>query len=103
MNNVTKLVRALKSASVGAVEAGTPVHITFGEVISIHPLEITVDQRFSLDQDFLIVPEQLTPYQIMIEGQPIVIRRGLEVGDSLLLLRMQGGQKYVLLDKVVEA
>lgn len=37
-----------------------------------------------------------------IDGRkPITIHNGLEVGDEVLLLRMQGGQKYIVIDKVV--
>lgn len=31
----------------------------------------------------------------------ITIHNGLKVGDEVLLLRMQGGQKYIVIDKVV--
>lgn len=37
-----------------------------------------------------------------IDGRKsITIHNGLEVGDEVLLLRMQGGQKYIVIDKVV--
>lgn len=36
-----------------------------------------------------------------IDGRKsITIHNGLEVGDEVLLLRMQGGQKYIVIDKV---
>jgi len=31
----------------------------------------------------------------------VVVRQALSVGDSVLLLRMQGGDRYVILDRVV--
>lgn len=87
----------------------------FGTVTKAYPLEVNVDQRFTIDADFLIVPESLTPYEISLQHnhttdtgttgdaltQPVVIRRGLQVGDKVVLLRMQGGQKYLILDRVV--
>lgn len=37
-----------------------------------------------------------------IDGRKsMTIHNGLEVGDEVLLLRMQGGQKYIVIDKVV--
>jgi hypothetical protein len=101
MRNITALVELMKQAGSGATEAGKPVHILFGEVTKINPLEVTVDQRFALDEDFLVIPEQLTPYSVEINTQTIVIRRGLNVGESLILLRIQGGQQYIILDRVV--
>lgn len=99
----------IKRLGAGAIEAGNPVAVMFGKVTKTNPLEINVDQRFTLDEDFLIIPERLTRYEIDLrhkhstdeEALLVVIREGLKVGDTVLLLRVQGGQKYVVLDKVV--
>lgn len=98
-----------------AVKAGNPVSVLFGTVTRINPLEVNVDQRFTLDEDFLIVTESLVKYEVDLKHQhdgasmeealvdKLVIREGLKIGDSVLLLRMQGGQKYVVWDKAVKA
>ncbi|BBI32052.1 DUF2577 domain-containing protein [Cohnella abietis] len=92
----------IKRAGAGAVSAGSPVSIITGSVMQADPLEVTVDQRFTLSADFLIVPESLVKYEVDI-GLPnkLLIRRGLEKGDKLILLRVQGGQQYVILDRVI--
>ncbi|GIP10388.1 hypothetical protein J1TS5_25580 [Paenibacillus macerans] len=148
----------IKQLSVGANDASKPVNVLFGTVTKINPLEVNVDQRFTLDEDFLILTERLTRYEIdlkhhhtfdggvtsdalptpldlkhkhMIEDvatsealldpidlrhnhtfegsvtgdalpDKIVIREGLKVGDTVLLLRVQGGQQYVVWDRVVK-
>ncbi|SDJ76219.1 DUF2577 domain-containing protein [Paenibacillus naphthalenovorans] len=111
------MLNAIRQAALSAMEAGNPVAVMYGEVTKTNPLEVNVDQRFTLDADFLIVPESLTRLEIdlrhshiMTSGtaeealtQPIVIRPGLQAGDHVVLLRMQGGQKYLILDKVVSA
>lgn len=119
--NLTNLI---KTAARQAVDASNPVHILFGEVTSIDPLEVNVDQRFNLTADFLVVPESLTRYEVDLSHshsyqdnngsgdttrtsevalvEPIVIRAGLQIGDKLILIRVQGGQKYVIFDKVGE-
>ncbi|MNW42419.1 hypothetical protein D3C74_195870 [compost metagenome] len=98
-----------------AVNAGNPVSVLFGTVTGINPLEVNVDQRFTLNEDFLIITESLVKYEVSLKHRhngavmedalvdKLVIREGLKVGDSVLLLRMQGGQKYVVWDKVVKA
>ncbi|WP_339295929.1 DUF2577 domain-containing protein [Paenibacillus sp. FSL W7-1279] len=114
----------IKKAAVEAVGAGNPVAIQFGTVISLSPLEVRLDQRLTLSEAFLIVPESLTRYEIDLHHtheytddsgtgsstkktepalpvKPIVIRKGLAVGDAVILLRLQGGQKYLVLDKAV--
>lgn len=109
----------IKQLGAGAVGAQNPVAVMFGTVTKVGPLEINVDQRFTLDEDFFYVTERLSRYEIDLkhnhtytddESQQntgdalpdkIVIREGLKVGDAVLLLRVQGGQKYVVWDKVV--
>ena len=106
----------IKRAATDAMHASNPVIVQPGTVVSINPLEVRLDQRLTLSEAFLIVPESLTRYEIdlshvhKLSGSPdtekaltdkIVIRKGLAVGDAVILLRVQGGQKYVVFDKVV--
>ncbi|MCR8645570.1 DUF2577 domain-containing protein [Paenibacillus sp. N1-5-1-14] len=110
------LLNIIKSAGAGAVDAGNPVAMLFAEVTQMNPLELNVDQRFTLTEDFLIIPESLTRYEIDLKHkhdalggstqdalpQKIVIREGLKNGDNVLLLRVQGGNSFIILDKVVK-
>ncbi|MDR6883799.1 DUF2577 domain-containing protein [Bacillus sp. 3255] len=114
MNNITLLANTIKQAGVGAVNQGAPVTVMFGVVTNTSPLEVTVDQRFSLDEDFLIVPESLTEFKIGLEHthsypggttgpaltEELVIRRGLEAGDTVIMFRMQGGKQYLIFDRM---
>lgn len=113
------MLNAIRQAALSAMEAGNPVVVMFGTVTKDNPLEVNVDQRFTLDADFLIVPESLTRYEVDLKHAHsytddglmsttgdaltgnIIIRTGLQAGDRVILLRMQGGQKYLILDKVV--
>lgn len=106
------MLEVIKQAAAAAVGAGAPVTIMFGVVTKWDPLEVTVDQRFTLDADFLIVPESLTKYEIDLQHthkytdssgsgsaarvtepalneKPIIVRKGLDKGDKLILLRMR--------------
>nr|PZN50826.1 MAG: hypothetical protein DIU61_14460 [Bacteroidota bacterium] len=112
------LANLIRQASLGAIEAVQPVAVMFATVTKVEPLEVNVEQRFTLTSDFLIVPESLTKYEVDISHthsvpdgntggmQPdsaskVVVRKGLEVGDKVILLRIQGGRQFVILDKVV--
>jgi len=109
------MLNAIRQAALTAMEATGPVAVMFGTVTRADPLEVNVDQRFTLDADFLIVPESLTRLEIDMRHvhiapggttddaltEPVVIRPGLQAGDRVVLLRVQGGQKYLILDKVV--
>ncbi|MFS0727040.1 DUF2577 domain-containing protein [Paenibacillus sp. 1P07SE] len=91
----------IKRASVEAVDAGNPVAVFFGVVVASAPLKVLVDQRFTLPAEFLIVPERLTEQRVSVGEADVLIRKGLEVGHKLILLRLQGGQQYLIVDRVV--
>ncbi|WP_282804587.1 DUF2577 domain-containing protein [Clostridium tetani] len=104
------MIDTIKKASMGAVGASNPVNILFGEVLSMEDFKIKVDQKLILDKDFFIIPESLIRYEVDLKHShgsnktalgKLVIREGLKKGDKVLLLRIQGGQQYVILDKVV--
>ncbi|ARF66659.1 hypothetical protein B7C51_20500 [Paenibacillus larvae subsp. pulvifaciens] len=80
------MLNIIKQAALGAVDTSNPVSILFGEVTKANPLEVNVDQRFTLTEDFLIVLDQV---------------KELSTGDRIALLRVQGGHSYVILGKVV--
>lgn len=92
----------IKKASLSAVGSTNPMAVLYGTVTSIHPLEVNVDQRFSLTEDFLVIGESMTEYKLDIGGAEYVIRKGLETGDTVLLIRYQGGHTYLVLDRLVK-
>ncbi|MCO1603659.1 DUF2577 domain-containing protein [Desulfosporosinus nitroreducens] len=118
---MASLLDVIKTAGMDAVGATNPVTVMYGEVITVNPLSVMVDQRFTLTADFLMVPESMTLFEMDLNhvhpytdngsvrstsealAEKIVIRPGLKTGDKVLMLRVQGGQKFVILDKVVTA
>lgn len=100
---MANLLAVVREAALSAVEAGKPVSILYGEVVQHNPLEVKVDQRFSLSADFLVVPESLRKHEISIPGisGTVLIRKGLEKGDKVIMFRAQGGQQFIILDRVV--
>lgn len=82
------LLDVIKRAGAGAVEEGNPVVVQFGTILQKNPLEVSLDQKLILTEDFFVLTES-------------VARKNLEAGDKLLLLRVQGGQSYVVLDRVI--
>lgn len=84
------LVDKIRSISRTTQEAGDPVAILQGIVTKVTPLEVKLEQRLVLSSDLLIVPS-------------VIAERGFEIGDKLIVLRVQGGQQFVILDKVVMA
>lgn len=97
------LLELMKQAGIGAVEATNPVALLYGQVVGTEPLALLVDQRFTLTEEFLIIPERMREYKVALGDQELVICKNLEIDERVLLLRVQGGQQYIVLDRVVSA
>lgn len=82
------LLETIKKAAVDAVVASNPTSVVFGTVTATAPLRINLEQKLVLGTGQLI-------------GTARVASEGLLNGDKVILIRMQGGQQYVVLDKVV--
>lgn len=97
-----RMIDIIKTAAQQGIESGNPVNVLEGTITKSNPLEVFVEQRFTLTADFLMVTESLQELNITIAGQSYCIRQGLQNGDTVLMLRKQGGQQYVVLDRVME-
>lgn len=80
------LIPLLKKVALEAVEASKPTVVLFGLVNGINPLSIYLEQKRTITKNFLVVTEKSC---------------NLAVGDEVVMIRMQGGQKYIIIDKVV--
>lgn len=90
-----RFLEIVKKAAVEAVEATAPPRVLFGLVIGTSPLTVRADQKLTLSGEALAVAAGTRAIR---DVQP-----GLQAGDKVILLRMQGGQKYVVLDKVLDS
>ena len=120
------MVSLVKEAAVQAVDAGKPVHLLFGQVISASPLKIQVDQKSIYTEKMLVLARDVTDYEVDIEvkkqkekraggsgaaayeshdheykgRKKIKIYNALIVGDWVVLGRIQGGKRFVVLDRI---
>lgn len=125
------LLVVIKKAAIDAVNASKPTAIVFGKVTSASPLKINVEQKMTLTAAQLVLTRNVTNFKTSITGgniqnyfyvgtepnvttQPVspshvhamgqiqvTVHNALVVGDEVLLVQMQGGQKYLVLDRVV--
>ena len=107
MLDATDLLRAIKKAANDAIEAGQPSDFYFGKVTSTSPLKILVEQKMTLGKAQLVLTRNVTNFKTTIvldsEKKQITIQNALQKGDEVILLKRKGGQKYLVLDKVVTA
>ena len=105
MPDYKDFVTLIKRAAVDAVKAQNPSGVYFGQVVSVSPLEIRLSQKITLDQEMLILPKNLTDFDvdITIEGirRSCTVHNKLKSGEIVVMVRMQGGQRYLIIDRVV--
>lgn len=103
------LIESIKIAALEAVEATKPCAIIYGKVIGTNPLQIQIDQKLILGSKQLILTKNVMNYETEITlinednskaKRKAVIHSGLKNGESAILLRAQGGQKFIVLDRV---
>lgn len=73
------IVDTIKRVALNAFEASNPVKLMFGKVISTDPIQIKINQLITLTREFLVINGEVFE------------------GDDVTLIRVQGGQKYVVL------
>lgn len=129
MHDFSDLVNLIKKAAVDAVNASKPTAIVYGKVISNSPLKINVEQKMTLTAAQLVLTRNVTDYKTNMtigntqtyywtgtEENPIsvdvghkhaigktsvTVHNGLVVGDEVIMIQMQGGQKYIVIDRVI--
>lgn len=104
-----------------------PSGVYFGTVISSSPLKINVEQKMTLTEAQLVLTRNVTNYQTTMSldhktedksggtgeasfashnhdykgVKPFIVNNALRVGEKVYLQRIQGGQKFLVIDRVV--
>ena len=112
----------IKKAALDIYNSMKPTEISYGTVESIYPLKIRVDQNILLEEIQLILTRNVIDYNLEItvdhvtetgygpaghphgyKGRKVFrVNNALVEGEKVILIRVQGGQKYLVLDKVVD-
>ncbi len=106
MPDAVQFIKTIKRTAVEAVQAQKPAEICFGKVLSVSPLRINIEQKLSLDEKQLVLTKNVSDFTaeyVHPEAgiQTVAVRNGLASGDSVVLVRQQGGQKYIVLDRIL--
>lgn len=130
MSDYSETLKLIKQAALDAVNASKPTGVFFGKVTSVSPLQINVEQKMTLNKKQLVLTRNVTdfttavtvnhntetyyytgvyPNQSQVDvghkhavagKKTITVHNGLVVGDEVILLQMQGGQKYIVWDRI---
>lgn len=112
------ILSIIKRAAIEAVESRKPVRVCFGQVTQAEPLAIRIDQKLTIQGAQLVVPEAFAAHEREIEiddetdfagddlhshaltgAKQVLVKSELRVGDGVILLRADGGQRYVVIGR----
>lgn len=118
MADGTGIAEKIKKMAVEAQEARKPVYIYYGKVISLAPLKISVEQKMLLGEKQLVLTRNVTDFSVRVtvkraaeegsapsgemdaEEMQIMVHNGLEIGEEVILIRQQEGQKFIVADRI---
>lgn len=94
-----KIAKLLHDVSNKATQSNKVTDLVYGEVISTSPLQIKVDSRYIITEDFLLLSGLCIQKTMDDTPSGIVLWRGLQTGDTVRMLRVQNGQLFYVLDR----
>lgn len=88
--DINNFLNNVKKAAIEAVNATKPFAYLCGNIIDDDGLKIEIEQKFALGlaSDQVILTS-------LVSGE-----NALEEGDRVMILRADGGQKFIVLDKL---
>jgi len=93
-----KLIQTIQNMA--KTSNGENINLLFGEVTSISPLRVKIDNRFEIDEQFLILSSLVREANIQIPNLGnIVLWRGLEIGDKVRILNLNNGQIFYIMER----
>lgn len=125
---MNKALEVIKKAAMDAVINSAPADIVYGTVLSVSPLSVYVDQKKTLEAEFLVLTRNVTDFDTEVTVQwrtentsgggggydafsshshaitgrkPIRVHNSLKAGERVAMIQMSGGQEYLIIDRVV--
>lgn len=120
------LYRAMGKIALDAMNNSMPSAILFGTVVSTSPLKINIEQKMTLESSDLVLTSLVSNFNVDMSMEhrtentsggsgdasfeshnheykgkkQFTVHLGLNKGEKVILLRVQGGQKFIVLDRV---
>lgn len=104
--NNNDILLMIKKAALDVVNASKPVEILYGTVEVASPLAIRVNQNTLLQEIDLVLTRNVSNYSIQFSESTLgtstlYLQNSLVQGEKVVLIKFQGGQDYLVLDRVV--
>ena len=120
------IYKAMSRIALDAMNNSMPSSIFFGTVVNASPLKINIEQKMTLDSSHLVLTSLVSTFNVDMSMEhrtentsggsgdasfeshnheykgkkQFTVHLGLTKGEKVILLRVQGGQKYIVLDRV---
>ena len=120
------LLQLIKRAARDVITESVPAGVCIGIVTALDPLEIQLENKLPISADFILLTKNTCEWSVDMSvdhktelaaggsgdaqyashlhgyagRKTYLVHNGLEVGDKVILLREEGGQRFVALDRV---
>lgn len=107
------MLEAVKLLAYDVLQQENLTDICFGTVTQTQPLKIMLEQKLELTESFLVLSQNVTKhYQSYFMRRKdsnenwthyeMIMEKQLKKGERVILIKMTGGQRYVVIDRVGE-
>ena len=98
-----KLYGLFKTIAQRAVPSENMTDLLYGQVKSISPLRIEIENKYTIEKDQLFLSPLCIRKTIQVDTKPVIVTvevwRGLQVGDKVVMLRHDKGQGFYVLQR----
>ena len=107
------MLEALKLLAYDVLQQENLTDICYGTVTETEPLKIVLEQKLELTESFLVLSQNVIKHTINYSMRrkdsdenwvqyEMIVEKQLKKGERVILIKMTGGQRYVVIDRVGE-
>ncbi|MFP3917709.1 DUF2577 domain-containing protein [Lysinibacillus telephonicus] len=93
----------IKKVAINSMNAQKLTTVVYGIVIDVNPLKVQIDQKLVLEKEHLKLTRNVKDFTVeaTMNGskQNYTVHNSLKKGDKVTMIRVHGGQQYIIVDK----
>lgn len=95
-----ELIERLQSIIIDTTKAMDLLDTGYATVISVSPLTLCIEAtRLNITEPVAVLTNNVRYRAVTVQGETVVINKGLEPGDKVLVLKANAGQNYIVISK----
>ena len=96
-----ELIERLQSIIIDTTRALDLLDTGYATVIFASPLTLCIEgTRLNVTEPVAVMTDNVRYKAVSIQGETVVINKGLKPGDKVLYLKANSGQSYIVISKV---